>query len=45
VAPLYNELIDRGQPVSYKLVPVEEIGFCGVPDEYVELGRSLRSAI
>jgi dTDP-glucose pyrophosphorylase len=41
VAPLYNELIERGQPVSYKLVPAEEIGFCGVPDEYVELCRTL----
>ncbi|MBM3396394.1 MAG: capsular biosynthesis protein [Betaproteobacteria bacterium] len=41
VAPLYNELIERGQLVSYKLVPAEEIGFCGVPDEYVELSRTL----
>jgi len=41
VAPLYNELIERGQPVSYKLVPAEDIGFCGVPDEYVELCRTL----
>ena len=45
VAPLYNEVIERGQPVSYKLVPAENIGFCGVPDEYVELRRSLKSAI
>lgn len=45
VAPLYNELIEQGLPVSYKLVPTKEIGFCGVPYEYVELGRSLRSAI
>lgn len=45
VAPLYNELIERGQPVSYKLVPVGEIGFCGVPKEYVELARSLKSAV
>lgn len=45
VAPLYNELIERGQPVSYKLVPVGEIGFCGVPDEYVELGRTLKRAV
>jgi hypothetical protein len=41
VAPLYNELIEQGQPVSYKLVPIAEIGFCGVPDEYVELSRAL----
>jgi hypothetical protein len=37
VAPLYNELIERGMPVSYKLVPKNDIGFCGVPDEYVVL--------
>lgn len=41
VAPLYNELIESGQPVSYKMVPADEIGFCGVPDEYVELCRTL----
>lgn len=44
VAPLYNELIERGQPVSYKLVPTDEIGFCGVPDEYVNLRRTLKSS-
>lgn len=38
VAPLYNEMIERGMPVSYKLVPEGEIGFCGVPEEYVKLG-------
>jgi hypothetical protein len=41
VAPLYNELIDRGMPVSYKLVRTRQIGFCGVPNEYVELSRSI----
>ena len=41
VAPLYNELIEQGLPVSYKLVPTKEIGFCGVPDEYVELFHTL----
>lgn len=41
VAPLYNELIERGQPVSYKLVPAQEIGFCGLPGEYIELCRTL----
>jgi hypothetical protein len=42
VAPLYNELIENGMSVSYKLVPAGEIGFCGVPEEYVELGSSLK---
>jgi hypothetical protein len=41
VAPLYNELIEQSLPVSYKLVPTKEIGFCGVPDEYVEMCHTL----
>ena len=41
VAPLYNELIERGQMVSYKLILEEEIGFCGVPEEYAELSLTL----
>lgn len=45
VAPLYNELIARGMPVSYKRVSTSEIGFCGVPDEYVALCRSLKSPV
>ena len=45
VAPIYNELIERGMLVSYKLVPAAEIGFCGVPEEYVELGSSLKHDI
>jgi len=40
VAPLYNEIIQRGQLVRYKLVVASEIGFCGVPNEYVELAKS-----
>lgn len=41
VAPLYNELIELGQLVSYKQVSASKIGFCGVPDEYVELSRTV----
>jgi hypothetical protein len=41
VAPLYNELIECGMPVKYRLVPKSDIGFCGVPDEYVSLCRVL----
>lgn len=41
VAPLYNELIEQGLSVSYKQVPTKDIGFCGVPHEYVELSRTL----
>lgn len=42
VAPLYNELIDCGMRVSYTLVPTSEIGFCGVPSEYLELCRTFK---
>lgn len=41
VAQLYGELIDRGMTVKYKLVPKSDIGFCGVPDEYVLLCQVL----
>jgi hypothetical protein len=41
VAPLYNELIECGMLVTYKLVPASEIGFCGVPDEYTALCQTL----
>lgn len=34
IAPLYNYLIQNGQKVSYELVPLSEIVFCGTPDEY-----------
>lgn len=34
IAPLYNYLIDRGNSVSYELIPTEQIIFCGTPDEY-----------
>lgn len=37
VAPLYNELIAMGLPVLYKTISIEDIGFCGVPDEYKKL--------
>lgn len=44
VAPLYNELINKGLLVGYTLVPVSDIGFCGVPDEYLALRRVLNPA-
>lgn len=45
VAPLYNELIERGMPVGYKLISSNEIGFCGVPEEYVSLERTLKTHV
>ncbi len=41
VAPLYNELIESGKLVSYKLVSTSDIGFCGVPDEYLALFQTI----
>lgn len=45
VAPLYNELIKRGLAVSYKVVAAEDIGFCGIPNEYRNLRRNLKANI
>ena len=42
VAPLYNELIDCGMSVGYKLVQKDDIGFCGVPEEYIMLLKSFK---
>ncbi len=41
VAPLYNELIESGKLVRYKLVSTSDIGFCGVPDEYLALFQTI----
>lgn len=34
IAPLYNLLIADGADIRYDLVSLEDITFCGVPDEY-----------
>lgn len=34
IAPLYNYLIKNGLSVSYELVDISKIIFCGTPDEY-----------
>ena len=34
VAPLYNDLIERGLDVRFSVIPREEVVFCGVPAEY-----------
>lgn len=39
VAPLYNELIESGMVVNYKEISKNKIGFCGVPEEYIELKK------
>lgn len=35
IAPLYNNLIDKGKNIRCNLVKDDEIVFCGIPDEYV----------
>jgi dTDP-glucose pyrophosphorylase len=40
IAPLYNELIELGMIIKYKIVDIKEIGFCGVPLEYENLNKS-----
>lgn len=37
IAPLYNQLIDVGQTIMYKPVPIADIGFSGTPAEYEAL--------
>lgn len=37
IAPLYNRLIDAGGMVKYEVIGLEQIDFCGTPDEYESL--------
>jgi hypothetical protein len=39
IAPLYNYLINDGKKILYDLIDVASVDFCGVPDEYIELGK------
>ncbi|WP_244369896.1 capsular biosynthesis protein [Pseudoalteromonas xiamenensis] len=36
VAPLYNNLLQKGKIIHYNLIPRESVIFCGVPEEYEE---------
>lgn len=40
VAPLYNRLIANARDIRYHLIGESEIGFCGTPEQYVELTRN-----
>ena len=40
IAPLYNLLIQSGKCVHYHLIGLQEIIFCGTPDEYEEFQAS-----
>ena len=37
IAPLYNQLISAGGVVKYAVIDMEQIDFCGTPDEYQAL--------
>lgn len=37
IAPLYNQLIQEGLLIGYDLIEINEIGFCGTPNEYESL--------
>lgn len=34
IAPLYQQLIDEGAQVRYRIIPREQVAFCGTPTEY-----------
>ena len=34
IAPMYNELINRGGDVRYSVIDKDDVTFCGVPTEY-----------
>ena len=34
VAPLYNDLIKAGADIRYDLVDIDQLAFCGIPEEY-----------
>lgn len=40
IAPIYNQMIDRGREVLFRLVPNEDVTFCGVPEEYEALQQN-----
>ena len=37
IAPIYNQMIQRGASVKFRTIDMRDVIFCGVPDEYVAL--------
>lgn len=37
IAPMYNLMIDEGADIRYDLITLDQIDFCGTPDEYDNL--------
>lgn len=44
IAPLYNRLIETGGVVKYDVIDLEQIDFCGTPDEYEALIKKKATA-
>lgn len=40
IAPIYNQLIARGDPVRFKVIDLDLLDFCGVPAEYEACRRN-----
>ena len=45
VAPLYNHLINLAKDVRFTIIARDEVVFCGVPEEFIELGGALASEL
>lgn len=41
VAPLYNHIIGKAQPVKFHLIGRDEVIFCGTPEEYESLKTNI----
>lgn len=42
IAPIYNQMIQRGRSVRFRTIPLEDVIFCGVPAEYEALATDSR---
>jgi len=43
VAPLYNKLISDSLDIRYDIINLDQIDFCGTPDEYESLAKKMTS--
>ena len=43
IAPMYNYLINEGKDIRFSKITLDDIIFCGTPDEYIKL-KGLRNA-
>lgn len=40
IAPIYNQMIQRGHNVRFRTIPLVDVIFCGVPSEYETLSQN-----